>query len=127
MKNYIALLLSCTFICTQAMMEEDVPTINIPVLNKNGKKIGSEQILLMLTSTLSWYDIQDMLREKLGPGNIAVGYFKVPIGERIEQIPLYNQSLSAHLKMLEQFPSLKKDWDQANYRFILNQQSIDHT
>jgi hypothetical protein len=120
MKNYIALLLSCTFACAQAMMEESYPTIYLPIVDKDDKQISST--LIELTPTLSWYDIQDMLREKLGPGNIKVGPFLNPgIGERAEQIREYKESLSKLVELMEKYPIMKDNWDRLNYRFILNQ------
>jgi len=109
MKNYIALLLSCTFVCTQAMEQDD--HVNVPILDQNGMPIDYATIIINPSTSL--YDLQDLLRQKVGPGNI-----RPRMGERTQNIPAYSAPLATrHRSALH-----VQEWiDHINLRFILNQ------
>jgi len=80
-KNYIVLVLGCSFVCTQAMQPLDVL-----IQDKNGDTFknnngGKETINIGPNTT--WYDVQDQLRQKMGPGNLLMSNnSKVKVGEK---------------------------------------------
>lgn len=109
MKKYSILFLGLAFIGAQAMETEDF--IHIPIVNQGGQQINA--ISIILDPYLSCYDIQDILRQKVGLGNI-----RPRIGERIQNINNY----STPLYTLFPSPQAIQAWvDASLFRFVVNQ------
>jgi len=126
MKRYIVLLLSCSFACTQAMQEPDVAKIlkqvssiplDIVLIHKRsllrnpqyGLPDAPSGTTLQIFETIqvgpntTWHDVQDQLRQKVGPGKLLMGQEKVSIGEKTESNAIFvsNQEIKTNEPILK--------------------------
>lgn len=88
------------------MPSEDTFTLTIPVTDRNGRVVDSA--LLTCTSETSFYDIQEMLRQRFGAGNIVCDRYNMatPIGEHANPDPRFTNRLAD----LFQTPQEVQNW-----------------